>query len=203
MEEYRPNSFKSKESPSDPITEKRVEKVVTGGVKTRKKSDIQKFADVFISEDVHNVKSYILMGVLVPAIKKAVSDIVGNGINMILYGDTDRSKRSTNASRVSYRDYYNRTNDRVESERPRARATYNYDDIVLDNRGEAEDVLDRMDEIMSMYKMVRVADLYEMVGITGDYTDNDYGWTDITSAKVVPVRDGFWIKMPRAIPLKK
>ena len=202
MEDYKPNSYKSRESNNDPAPEKRAEKVVTGPVKTRKKTDIQKFTDVFISEDAHNVKSYILMGVLVPAIKKAVSDIVTNGISMILYGDSDRSRKSTNASRVSYRDYYNSPRDRRDNEPPRMRTAYNYDDIVLDNRGEAEEVLDRMDEIMSRYRMVRVADLYEMVGITGDYTDNDYGWYDISSAKVVPVRDGFWIKMPRAVALK-
>ena len=54
---------------------------------------MQKFADVFISEDVNNVKSYIVMDVLVPAIKKAISDIVTNGIDMILYGKLGNQKR--------------------------------------------------------------------------------------------------------------
>ena len=59
-----------------------------------------------------------------------------------------------------------------------------------------------MDEIMEEYGIVRVADLYDLVGITGDYTDNKYGWTNIRSAEVVRVRDGYKIKMPRAMPIR-
>lgn len=93
MEEYKPNSHKSKEEQKNLVPEKRVEKVISGTVKSKKKSEMQKFADVFISEDVNNVKSYIVMDVLVPAIKKAISDIVTNGIDMILYGETGKSKK--------------------------------------------------------------------------------------------------------------
>lgn len=82
MEEYKPNSHKSKEERKESIPEKHVEKVISGTVKPKKKSEMQKFADVFISEDVNNVKSYIVMDVLVPAIKKAISDIVTNGIDI-------------------------------------------------------------------------------------------------------------------------
>ena len=60
----------------------------------------------------------------------------------------------------------------------------------------------RMDEIMEEYEIVRVADLYDLVGITGDFTDNKYGWTNIRNAEVVRVHDGYKIKMPRAIPIK-
>lgn len=93
MEEYKPNSHRSKEERKESIPEKHVEKVISGTVKPKKKSEMQKFADVFISEDVNNVKSYIVMDVLVPAIKKAISDIVTNGIDMILYGEAGKSKR--------------------------------------------------------------------------------------------------------------
>lgn len=82
MEEYKPNSHKSKEEQKDLVPEKRVEKVISGTVKPKKKSEMQKFADVFISEDVNNVKSYIVMDVLVPAIKKAISDIVTNAAGL-------------------------------------------------------------------------------------------------------------------------
>ena len=70
MEEYKPNSHKIKGGAEKSCSEKRVEKVISGTVKSKKKSEMQKFADVFISEDVNNVKSYIVMDVLVPAIKR-------------------------------------------------------------------------------------------------------------------------------------
>lgn len=183
------------------LPEKKVEKVVSGPVKARKKSEMQKFADVFIQEDAQKVKSYILMDVLVPAVKKAISDIVTNGIDMILYGETGRSKKSGTASKVSYRSYYDKKDERRDYSANRTRTGYDYDDVVLDNRGEAEDVLSRMDELIATYGIVSVADFYDLVGITGNYTDNKYGWTDIRNASVVRVRDGYVIKLPRALPL--
>ncbi len=201
MEEYKSNSHKSKEERQAGPPEKKVEKVVSGSVKSRKKSEIQKFADVFIQEDARKVKSYILMDVLVPAVKKAISDIVTNGIDMILYGETGRTKKNGTASKVSYRSYYDKRDDRRDYGSARTRTGYDYDDVILDNRGEAEEVLSRMDELIATYGLVSVADFYDLVGITGSYTDNKYGWTDIRNASVVRVRDGYTIKLPRALPL--
>jgi len=201
MEEYKPNSHKSKEDQKGSIPEKKVEKVIAGTVKSKKKSEIQKFTDVFISEDINNVKSYILLDVLIPAIKKAISDIVTNGIDMILYGETGKTKSNSTASKVSYRSYYDGRNGRRDYSAVRTKISYNYDDIILDNRGEAEDVLSRMDELISTYGLVSVADLYDLVGITGNYTDNKYGWTNIRSASVIRVRDGYMLKLPKALPL--
>lgn len=179
--------------------EKRAEKIVKGAVKT-KKNEMRKLTDIFISEDAANVKSYILMDVLVPSIKKAIYDIVVNSLDMSLFGGRGNGRRST-ADKVSYRDYgaSSRRDDRSSS---RTSSGYSYDDIILETRGEAEAVLSRMDEIMEEYEIVRVADLYDLVGITGEYTDNKYGWTNIRNASVERVRDGYKIKMPRALPIR-
>ena len=204
MTEYASNSHKSKEAKAELVPEKKVEKVISGTAKSKKKSEIRKFTDVFVSEDMDSVKSYIVMDVLVPAIKKAISDIVTNGIDMLLYGESSGSStvKKNPASRVSYRSYYESQNDRRET-RPinRNRVGYDYDDVILDSRGEAESVLTRMDELMETYGLVSVADFYDLVGITCNYTDNKYGWTDIRNASIVRTRDGYMIKMPRALPL--
>lgn len=118
---------------------------------------------------------------------------------MLLYGESGRRGRSSSSSRVSYnasyRNYYDHRDDRL---RGRDTGYYNYDEIVLDSYGEAEEVLDKMSEILKEYGMVRVADLYELVGITGSYTDNAYGWTDMRSARSERVRGGgYLIKLPR------
>lgn len=182
---------------------KRAEKVIKGKAKV-KKNEMRKLTDVFISEDVSNVKSYILMDVMVPAVKKAIYDLIVGTLDMSLYGGRGGSngKRST-ADKVSYRDYnsVSRRDERTYNSN-RTASGYSYDDIIVDTRGEAESVLMRMDEIMEEYESVRVADLYDLVGVTGQYTDNNYGWTNIRNAEVVRVRDGYKIKMPRAIPLK-
>lgn len=180
---------------------KRAEKVVKGKVKT-KKNEMRKLTDIFISEDVANVKNYILMDVLVPSIKKALYDIVVNSLDMSLFGGRGNGSKRSTADRVSYRDYNGVSRRDDHSYGSRTTSGYSYDDIILETRGEAEAVLSRMDEIMEEYEIVRVADLYDLVGITGEYTDNKYGWTNIRNAKVERVRDGYRIVMPRALPIR-
>lgn len=181
---------------------KKVEKVVSGNVKVKKKNSVTKFADNFISEDIHNVKSYVITDVLIPSIKRAISEMVTNGIDMILYGSTGgRSKRSS-ADRVSYRNYYDRRDDDRYRDSDRVRTSpYSFDDIVLDSRGEAEEVLARMDELIDQYGIVSVADLYDLVGVSGNYTDNKYGWTNIRNAEPIRVRDGYMLRLPKALPI--
>lgn len=201
--DYKSNSNKSKTEAVKQAEEKRVEKVVTGKVVTKKKSGFSKFAGEFISEDAKNIKSYVIGDVLIPAFKKAISDIITDGIDIILYGGNGRSRSGRfNADRVSYRSYYDdrRPSDRLTTSRYSSNS-YSYDDIILDSRGEAEEVLARMDELMDTYGLVRVADLKDLVGITGSYTDNKYGWTNIRNVEIVHVRDGWMIKMPRAVAI--
>lgn len=202
MEDYKPNSHKSKEKAAAAAkTEKKVEKVVNGTVKTKKKSEMNKLKDLFISEDAANVKSYILMDVLVPAVKKAISDIVTDGVSMILFGTTGNRSSRGNSSFISYDKFSRREDDRRYGS-ARTRSGYNFDDIYLESRGEAEEVLSRMDELIDMYGVVSVADLYDLVGITGNYTDNKYGWTNIRNAE--PVRamgGGYMLKLPKALPI--
>lgn len=199
---HKNRSEKSALKETPPSEDKRAEKIVHGKVKT-KKNEVRKWTDVFISEDVANVKSYIVMDVIVPSIKKAIYDLIVGTLDMSLYGGRGGGKRPT-ADKVSYRTDYNGVSRRDERSYGGTRTTsgYSYDDIVLETRGEAESVISRMDEIMEEYDQVRVADLYDLVGISGDYTDNKYGWTNIHNARVVRTRDGYKIEMPRATPLK-
>lgn len=202
MAEYAPNSHKSKETSTAVFTDdKKVKKVVTGKVRTKKKSEMSKFKDVFIAEDAQNVKSYIFMDVLVPAVKKAISDIVRDGIDMILYGDTKRSSRSSNSSYVSYRDYSNRDRDRRDDRRT-VRSGFDFEDIIFETRGDAEEVRSLMDELLDQYQVVSVADLYDLAGMSSPYTANKYGWTNLRNAEVMRVRDGYILKLPKALPIK-
>lgn len=194
---YVPNSHKSKAE----AAEKRVSKPVASG-QVKKKNELQKFTDAFISEDASNVKSYIVTDVLIPAVKKLVTDIIKDGIDMILYGETRGSNKRPTADRVSYNKYYDRRDeDRFVSSR--SRSAYNYDDITMDSRGEAEAVRAALDDIVDAYGHVRVADLYDLVGITGEYTDNDYGWFNVRNVEIIRTRNGrYALKMPRAVPIK-
>ena len=202
MEQYVSNSHKSREKRNENAEKKKIEKVVTGKAKTKKKSEIRKFTDIFVSEDASNVKSYIFADVLIPALKKLISDIVTDGIDMVLYGESRHRKGSgsTRASYVSYDRYYDKKDDRRHSS-VSTRSRYEYDDIILETRGEAENVLARMDELIDMYKVASIADLYDLVGLDYAYTHNKYGWTNLRNAEVVRVREGYLLKLPKALPI--
>ena len=189
-------------------TEKRVQKVARGPVKT-KTNEVRKLADIFISEDIANVKNYIFMDVLVPAIKKAVYDIVTNGIDMFLYGGSGRSKSNSNAPKVSYRNYYEQKNNGNSnsnyrgSENAKSNNGFDYEDIVFSNRGDAELVKQQMRDVIARYGVVTIADMYEMAdpNLTAPYTSHKYGWMDVSGAEAVRVRDGYILKLPRAVPI--
>lgn len=200
--DYKPNSHAYRKAQEQETTEKkRVEKVIKGTAKT-KKNEARRFADIFISEDVKNVKSYVFMDVLVPTIKKAIVDIVSDGVNMIFFGGTGSRKPGSNTPYVSYRDYSGRKGEsRLPASATAPRASHAYEDVVLQTRGEAEEVLLQMDALIDTYGMVTVADLYDMVGLRCDFTANRYGWKNIKNAYVDRCRDGYILRLPKAYPI--
>lgn len=195
--------------PSNSKTEKKevkkVEKVIKGNVKQKKKSLGKKFIETFVGEDIENVGQYIIYDVLVPAAKDAISDMIEGGISMLFYnGDKrgSRTRRSGSKSYVSYDkcSYGSRDRDRREFS-SKSRARFNFDDIVLETRGEAEEVLSHLVDLTIDYDQATVADLYDLVGITGNFTDNKYGWTDLSSASVSRTRDGYVLNLPKTMLL--
>lgn len=200
MEDYRPNSHRFKEEQKAAEGQKKVEKVVQGVAKTKKKSEVRKFKDVFIASDIKNVGSSIFMDVLVPAAKKLLSDMVTKGVDMMLYGESGR-RDSKHTSSVSYRKYYDERGGSRFDDDVRARPRFDFDEIVYETRGEAEMVRDQMDAMIERYGIVSVADMYDMAGLTQPYTSNKYGWSNIRSAEIVRVSDGYIIRLPKSKPL--
>ena len=187
---YQSNSHKSKRIAVE--DKNKVDKIVKGKVKTKKKNSI---LASFINDDLQDIKKYIVEDVLIPTIKKTITDVVKNSIDMFFYGEVSRSNRS-NSSRISYSSYYDRDRE------PRSRRnSLLIDDIVLESRAEAEEVLDRLDEMIEEFGMASVLNLYDLIGVTAPFTADKYGWTDIRSASVVRTKDGYMLKLPRALPL--
>lgn len=70
-------------------------------------------------------------------------------------------------------------------------------DLIFETRGEAEEVLTNLLDIIADYQVVSVADLYDLVGITAPFTANRYGWTELGSANVSRIREGYIINLPK------
>ena len=211
INEFEPNSHKYREEKAKVEEEKpetKIEKVVSGTSTKKKRSLFKRFADIFLTEDVGDVKTYILYDVLIPAVKENIADMINGAVGMLFFGEANRrSRRSTNpqnGTRINYGGYF--SDGQKKEKMPnynRSRIAHNFDDVIFETRGDAELVLDGMLELLnSEYRQVTVADFYDLAGITSEWTDNKYGWTDLRSARVVgsPSR-GYSIELPRCITL--
>ncbi len=196
MEKLKPNSYKSKQAENTTKEPKNVQKVVKSEVKVKKKSGLRKLVDVFVGTDgLEDIKENLSSD-----IRKTISNTLTDTIQTLLVGGPQgRNNSAYRNERPSYRNSYN-SNGRV-SDRS-ARSVYDYDDLIFDSRGEAEMVLKNMDEVIATYKAVSVADMYDFAGVSCNYTDNRYGWTNLSEAKVVRVTGGgYSLKLPPAEPL--
>ena len=201
---YKPNSYKYKEEQAQAATterKKNVQKVISGPVQVRKKSEFSKIRDIFLPEDMDKVKEYIILDVIVPSVKNALSDI----FNSFLFGQKGGRGNGSPVSKISYGNFFSKPvssgNSGVST--PSTRTTYSYDEFTFPYRADAEMVLDQLCELINVYGVVSVADFYDCLGKSGTHTDCNYGWTDLSSAKTIKVREGYAISLPKAMPINR
>jgi hypothetical protein len=193
---------------------KTVERVTSANAVRRKKPLGKRFAETFVNADAGSVWNYIVMDVVVPAAKDMLSDAVSQGIDQMLFGGERRwqggpsSRRGRGGSNgvVSYNRAYSggvgsqqtrRDGPASNSISRRGRATHNFDEIIIPTRVEAEEVIDRLFDLVQKFELATVADLYDLTGITGNFTDEKWGWTDLRGAGVSRVKGGYLLDLPR------
>lgn len=203
MENYKSNSHKSKQEAAERENRK-AQAVVTGTAKVKKKSEMRKFAENFISEDAHSVGEYLFKDVIVPGIVKIITDSFKDGIDIIFKGASSRSSRNSGGyagNYVSYNNFSNQNNVRRPS--TPTKQVHSPSDITLQSRSDAEAVLNQLKDMLQAYGAVTVADLYDSCNISHSFTDVKYGWTDLRNADVARDSDGWYIKLPNAYPLDR
>lgn len=183
------------------VPEKKVEKVIEGTVKTKKKPLGRKFVETFLNDDIESVKSYIIFDVLIPGVKDTFREMVNNGLDMLLYGEARHSSKKKNQTFVSYSGFSSPQTRPKDNSYRRNRTMTDFQDLIFESRGEAEEVLTNLLDLIADYGVASVADLYDLVGITGPFTDNKYGWTDLRTASVSRTREGYIINLPKAVAI--
>ena len=85
-----------------------------------------------------------------------------------------------------------------------SRARHDFDDILFESRGEAEDVLSHLVDLTIDYGVASVADFYDLSGIESQFTDNKYGWTNLRDAEVTEsMRDAYRVMVNSMYGLPK
>lgn len=180
------------------ISEKKIRKVVKGPVKVRSKSEFEKVANNFFDGDFKEIKKSLFQDVLIPAVKKIIDDLVTNSIHLALYGNAAPQKKSGNTTVVHYDNSYN-VHRKISSSPVKK---FEYRDILLNSRSDAEAVRNEMDETLEKYGRVTVADYYDICGYIAGYGEDKYGWTDLRGMRIVASRDGWYVELPPAEMLK-
>ena len=202
--EFPPNSRASK-------SDKNLTPVTTTGATRKRKSLRKQFQETFIGGDARTALRYSIFEIALPAAQDLFLESFFGGVEKLVRGDNYRRRGSTPpqsgpAGNVQYN--YNRVSmgpSRYSSPQRaisrQARARHNFDEIVLDQRAEAEEVIDRLFELVSAYESASVADLYELVGLASTHTDQKWGWMDLQGAGVTRVRGGYLLDLPEPQPL--
>lgn len=95
--------------------------------------------------------------------------------------------------------------DRGREERPRprrnGRGPSSHEELIVETRAEAHEILDGLFELLSKYQVVTMRDLLSMCGESHTNTDEDWGWYDLRGARAHKIREGYLIDVPRPEPL--
>ena len=195
------NTDKAKEGASP-------EKKVIAKAKVQKKSAIKEALRTFFVQDLPEIAEHLVIEVAIPAAKNAITDMVTQGIQQLLYGDVDPRRRpSTGYTSYSSSSRVNRGTGYYDSRRserrePRQPKPTNVEDLVFDTRGDAVDVVEYVAEQIEEYGQVSVADLMSTVGIQPRYTDERWGWTSTDAFEIRQIREGWLVSADRPEPLK-
>lgn len=205
MDAFPPNSRKAAES-REPPAAKRVEQVTSAEARRRNKPLGKKFRETFIGGDAKTTVNYVFFEVFLPEAKNVVVDAFTQGFERFIFGESRGPRRQPPSSgygqfgRVNYsrmssniqqRGPVNQAPSRQIS--PRARQQHDFGEIQVASRIEANDVLDRMYDLLSKYEYVTVSDLYALTGIQANHVDQKWGWTDLRGAAPRRNRSGEYI----------
>lgn len=194
MDEYKPNSHKYKAEQKQ-LENREIRKVVISKAQVKKKNELM---SNFITGDISDIKSYLWSDLILPTLKKLVSDAFHDSVDMMFYGSTGgKSSRG----RVDYGRFSRDIRD-DRRDRERRSERFDYSNVSFETRGEGEEALMQMEEVIERYGFVTVADLYDMADLTAPFTANKYGWTSVRNAEVLRARDGrYEIKLSRPVPI--
>lgn len=195
-ERLREESSKDREK-RDPIVNKDAiaKKKKTLGKKLMKK--------LFNADDISDMRDYILTEVVLPGI----GQFGLNALSVIFFNeplDTDffpgKKKKKKAYDRASYSSYYEKKKRSKERSRRREEEEeeVDYQEIVLLHREDAEKIVDEMHDRIDEEGSVSIAELYDMIDVAGEISDNDYGWTKKGSIGIKKVSGGWLIDVAEA-----
>lgn len=198
MSNLEPNSHKYK---AEKNREKIQPVINKDQVVSTKKPFGKKISETFMTEDAKDIKTWLIMDVLIPGVKSTILDI----ISMMFFGELSSSRnRSSSRSRngrTNYSSIYRDSYDRNERNRRRRDDSYESDDnvdfrnIVLRERRDAERLIEEARRRIrdSSSQAISIAELLDLIDAPSRYTDCNWGWDDERDIGIRRVSSGYLI----------
>lgn len=223
MEEYPSNS---KTQPAETGSrDGRVQSVITNPVVIQKpglgKRLVSHFKGNLHDEDGRSVFIKVLHENIIPSGRDVIADAARDLLDLAIYGESRGPRRSGNGN-VAYNLIANSLASKVNYSSPSVkpgfmtdprerqpqqktatltRGRINYEDILLATRVEADEIIKRMIDLIAKYGQVTIADLFDLVGVTGEYTDEKFGWVELHGARPSRTNQGYALNLPRPVQL--
>lgn len=187
---------------------------VSGKPVSSNKSLWKKVYETFAVNNIKDAKDYIVSDVIIPGFFDLLYDGATRGLARLIYGESGAAKakrRSVGNNQTDYTTRIKRLSDGepfrnnrdLRNVDDRVVAIYDYNEIELETRAQAEQLLDDMCEYLDSHDTISVAKMYEFARYKGgEVTDNDWGWSNLAGADIVRSGKGWTLVLPRAVNLR-
>lgn len=181
-----------------------INKVTTSSTTIKKPSIGRRILNIFISDDVDEIKRYLKDDLIIPSIKTGIL----SALEMIFFHHTsgyggwrpiDYSKSSQRPTTYSYGSQQARGYVSAGEKRSVGNGVKS---IIYKTRIDADSVLRVLYDQIDAYGEVSVMNFYDASDVDSQFTDAKWGWHDISSARIYPCPGGFTIQMPKPVLLE-
>lgn len=139
---------------------------------------------------IESVIDYVVKDVVVPMAKEAILNAVNGGLAMIFYGDANQRRVSVSGGRRDYSNISSRGNT-VRNQQSSS-SSKDVSSIPIRSYSKALEIIESLKDNLKEYGQASVADFKDAAEVSSVFTDNDWGWKDITGAFITQNGDGYF-----------
>lgn len=203
--------IKAPESNYKPKDSKEKKVISTGKIK--EKTFWARVKDSFISDEVHDVKSYLVFDIAIPAVKRTLRSLLVNTVDMTLFGkpmgDERKSEQRGGSTYIAYDRAYDRAygGGPARGERQKSNnltvGIRELDRVIFNEKSDAIDVLSFLFDNIEEYGVASVADFLAAANVEVTPIAHKWAWTDLRGASVeeCPDGSGYYIRFPKTKPI--
>ena len=185
-----------------PAPKKNITPVVSGAIEAKRPAT-RRFFDFLFAESPKALSRKVGRDVVVPRLKAGMEEALNSFIAGMFWGDAANRPISgivkgtvLRGGVVNYSAASTNPTMMARQALPQ-RSSGNYKDLILPTQQSAEVLLANMYALLNEYRIVAVADLYELAEMTPAISDDAYGWTSLEGSRISKIREGYLLELPR------